>query len=505
MPFGTSPGDAPQPRTAARVVILGGGFSGAMTALHLARAAKAPVDIDIVEPRPLLGGGVAYSTPDPQHRINVPAARMSAFSDDMGHFDRWVRRQGILATDPQALVKGGHAFPSRLEFGRYLDGLVREQAVADGPAHIRHVQQRAISVTPIPRDAPPGQSYGFAVALESGARLVADILVVATSHPPPAPPARLTQALGDDPRLIVNPWAPGALDNIPVDGRVLVMGSGLTMADIVATLGDGRHRGPITVFSRRGLTPRGHALDAGDLIGDFAGQPATTSLELLRRIRTAVAEAKAEGKPWQPVLDAVRRDARTVWRALSLNERRRLLRHLRPFWDVHRYRIAPQPEAMLQDLEAQGRLEVLAASLADITPAPDGIHVTLRARRNGAFLERTVDAVVVATGPAHDHLIDAVPALAPLVTAGRLYPDALGLGIEVDEQSRAVDVRGVADETLWVAGPLARGTFGELMGLPQVLTHAEDVARAIARRLPGQPAPEVKGAARTRARAPVAG
>ncbi|WP_044560718.1 FAD/NAD(P)-binding protein, partial [Azospirillum sp. B4] len=148
-------GNAPQQRTAPRVVILGGGFSGAVTALHLARTATVPVDIDIVEPRLLLGGGVAYSTPDPQHRINVPAARMSAFSADMGHYDRWLRRSGVLATDPQALVKGGHIFSSRLEFGRYLDGLVREQAAADGPAHIRHVQRRANAVTPIPVTAPP--------------------------------------------------------------------------------------------------------------------------------------------------------------------------------------------------------------------------------------------------------------------------------------------------------------------------------------------------------------
>ncbi|MEA1672933.1 FAD/NAD(P)-binding protein [Nitrospirillum sp. BR 11163] len=483
-------GDALQQRTAPRVVILGGGFSGAIAALHLARATPVPVDIDIVEPRLLLGGGVAYSTPDPQHRINVPAARMSAFSADMGHFDRWLRRSGVLATDPQALVKGGHIFSGRLEFGRYLDGLVREQAASDGPAHIRHVQQRATAITPIPRDAPPGQSFGYAVALENGARLVADVVVIATSHPPPAPPRNLARALGDDPRLIANPWAPGALEGLDTNARVLVVGSGLTMADILATLDASGHKGPVTVFSRRGLTPRGHALDAGDLVGDFTTRPEVTALALLRRIRATVTAADGGGRPWQVVLDAVRRDARTIWQALPLNEKRKVLRHLRPFWDAHRYRIAPQPEATIQGMEARGQLEILAASLADIRADANGVHVTLRPRRGGPALTRTVDAVVVATGPAHDRLIDAVPALAPLVSAGRLHPDALGLGIAVDEQSRVIDVRGVPDETLWVAGPLARATFGELMGLPQVLTHAEEVARAVAQRLPGQVVPE---------------
>ncbi|MEA1648389.1 FAD/NAD(P)-binding protein [Nitrospirillum sp. BR 11164] len=499
-------GDTPQQRTAPRVVILGGGFSGAVAALHLARGTPVPVDIDIVEPRPLLGGGVAYSTPDPQHRINVPAARMSAFSADMGHFDRWLRRSGVLATDPQALVKGGHIFSSRLEFGRYLDGLVREQAASDGPAHIRHVQQRATSVTPIPRDAPPGQSFGYAVALENGGRLVADMVIIATSHPPPAPPPALVEALGDDPRLIANPWAPGALDGLDPGARVLVVGSGLTMADILATLEAGGHKGPITVFSRRGLTPRGHALDTGDLVGDFATRPEVTALALLRRVRATVAAAGAEGQPWQVVLDAVRRDARAIWQALPLAEKRKLLRHLRPFWDAHRYRIAPQPEATIQELQARGQLEILAASLADIRADAEGVHATLRPRRGGPTLIRTADAVVVATGPAHDHLIDAVPALAPLVAAGRLHPDALGLGIAVDDQSRVIDVRGMPDETLWVAGPLARATFGELMGLPQVLIHAEEVARSVAKRLPGQTAPDVpKNGARSRPGVALAG
>ncbi|MDZ5650161.1 FAD/NAD(P)-binding protein [Nitrospirillum sp. BR 11828] len=492
-------GDTPHHRAAARVVILGGGFSGAVAALHLARAVTVPVDIDIVEPRPLLGGGVAYSTPDPQHRINVPAARMSAFSADMGHFDRWLRRSGVLATDPQALVKGGHIFASRLEFGRYLDGLVREQAASDGPAHIRHVQQRAMAITPIPRDAPPGQSIGYAVALENGSRLVADMVIIATSHPPPAPPRILAQALGGDPRLIANPWAPGALEAVAPEARVLVVGSGLTMADVVASLDAGGHRGPVTVFSRRGLTPRGHALDATDLVGDFATRPERTALALLRRVRAAVIAAEVEGRPWQAVLDAVRRDARAVWQALPLDEKRKVLRHLRPFWDAHRYRIAPQPEATIQKMQARGQLEILAASLADITASPEGIRATLRPRRGGAALTRVVDVVVVATGPAHDHLIDAVPALAPLVTSGRLRPDALGLGIAVDEQSRVLDTRGLPDETLWVAGPLARATFGELMGLPQVLIHAEEVARSVAKRLPGHATPETSGTEKIKA------
>ena len=50
-----------------RVAIVGGGFSGAVTAMHLARKSTIPLAIDIIEPRAMLGGGVAYSAVDPAH------------------------------------------------------------------------------------------------------------------------------------------------------------------------------------------------------------------------------------------------------------------------------------------------------------------------------------------------------------------------------------------------------------------------------------------------------
>jgi len=450
-----------------RVVIVGGGFCGAIVALHLAREAGKAVEIDIVEPRPLLGGGVAYSAPDTAHRINVPAARMSAFSEDLGHFDRWLRATDILARDPEAEIAGGYLFPARLEFGRYLDELVRGEATAKA-GRLTHRRTRVTAIE------------DGAVRLESGETLQADRVVIALSHPPPNLPGRL-QTLKDDPRLVRDPWRAGALDAIPRDGAVLIVGTGLTMADIVASLAKSGHRGPVIAFSRRGLLPRGHALEATELIGDFASEPSQTALDLLMRIRAEVAKAVGQGRTWQAVLDAVRRDGGKVWGNLPLPQKRRLLRHLRPFWDVHRYRIAPQPEAQLKAWQAEGRLKVLAASLANVEAQEDAVHVTLRRRKDGTRIEIPATAVILATGPAHDRLIELTPALAGLVAAGRLEPDPLGLGIAVDPQSRVIDRTGQGDDRLWVVGPLARERFGELMGLPQVLTHSETVAKSLAR------------------------
>ncbi|WP_312666044.1 FAD/NAD(P)-binding protein, partial [Pantoea sp. CTOTU49201] len=59
-----------------QVIIVGGGFSGTALAIHLARTSSSRLLITVVEPRASLGGGVAYSTQEPAHRINVPASRM---------------------------------------------------------------------------------------------------------------------------------------------------------------------------------------------------------------------------------------------------------------------------------------------------------------------------------------------------------------------------------------------------------------------------------------------
>lgn len=82
------------------VAIVGCGASGALLAMALLRETrKRPLRLTIVEPRHRLGRGVAYSTPDPLHLLNVPADSMSAIESDPTHFLRWAqaRRPAALA------------------------------------------------------------------------------------------------------------------------------------------------------------------------------------------------------------------------------------------------------------------------------------------------------------------------------------------------------------------------------------------------------------------------
>src|ERR1700740_300209 len=102
------------------VAIIGGGFTGAAVAYHLAKRATSPVRIILFEPRPQIGPGLAYSTADPTHRINVPATRMTLIPDDEGHFMRWLSINGEALGDCDATLADGRCFPARRLFGRYV-------------------------------------------------------------------------------------------------------------------------------------------------------------------------------------------------------------------------------------------------------------------------------------------------------------------------------------------------------------------------------------------------
>jgi uncharacterized NAD(P)/FAD-binding protein YdhS len=457
--------------TVYRIVIVGGGLAGAACALHLLRDHPGlRAEVIIVEPRAVLGAGLAYSTPAREHRTNVAASRMSLFAEEPLHFHDWVRARGAPADDPASEMADGRLYPSRAVFGRYVEAMLGAEIAAHAGVAFRHVRAMATGILP--------EGAGFRVSLAEGGPLAADAVVLAVSHTAPDLPAPL-RGVG---HVIADPWNVGALAGVPSEARVLIVGTGLTACDVVATLIARGHRGAVTAISRHGLLPRPRTLLPVEAEGDFTDALETTALGLLRRIRRVVAAAQAAGRPWENVVDALRQQAVVVWGTLDWTERRRMLRHARAFWDVHRFQSAPQIDAVVAAARAAGRLSVRAGSVIDAAETAGGVRVRVRPRGAPVGLCETllVDAVINCTGPGHRSVVKTHPVLAGLAAAGGLQADPARLGILVDGAARVVRADGTAWENLFVAGPLARGTFGELMGLPQVNTQPRGVAVLVA-------------------------
>jgi len=200
-------------------------------------------------------------------------------------------------------------------------------------------------------------------------------------------------------------------------------------------------------------------------------------------VRLAVRQAAQAGLSWHAVFDALRSQGGQVWRALPVAERRRLVQRLRPFWDAHRFRVAPQIDDAIRQAIETGQLRVLGASIEGVERYGQVIAVDIRHRQTRIRERLLFDACVVTTGPAHTGILSSQDWLADLASKGWLRLDSVGLGLACDEASRAIGTSGVAERSLIVAGPLARGTFGELMGLPQVNDHAIFIADEIAEML----------------------
>ena len=423
---------------AARVVVVGGGFTGASAAVQLARRTPFPLEIAVVEPRERVGPGLAYSAEDPDHRINGTIDSHFVDAQDPGEGRRWCEATGVLARDPEALAPNGAYYVRRRDFGAF----VADAFARTGAAHVRDV---ATAIAPAGR--------GFAVATAASGTLRADLVVVATGN--------ATRA----------PWAldPARLAAIPPDARVLLVGSGLTALDVLSTLVRRGHRGAITAMSRHGIRPRpqrtppqpasvprpipGMHRDVPAFVEALGESP--TMLQLSRALRGRIAQVAARGGEWQEAFDELRDVVWLVWPRLAVSEKRRFLRLLRPWYDAHRFRTPPQNVALVAAAERSGQVR----------------HVVGRSRPPGAF-----DVVIDCTGldPAYGARDN--PLLASMLRDGMLARDATGLGFAVDDECRPCDAAGRPQPRLRLFGPPTAGARGDPLG---VLFIAPQVHRAM--------------------------
>jgi uncharacterized NAD(P)/FAD-binding protein YdhS len=443
-----------------RLAIIGGGFTGVALATHALKSG-ASVSIEAIEPSAKLGRGAAYGTIDEDHRINVPSDRMSLFSADPTHFTRWLFDNKWLP-DAESIDPLGRSFPPRSAFAAYIaDVLARTGRRCAPRASLRHRQMRAVELAP--------EDQGFRIKLEDGASLHVDRVAICTGHVPGAP-CRVSEDAARHPRFIANPWALDSLNAVRKTDSVLIVGTGLTMVDVVATLARRDHRGPIVAVSSRGLLPCDHGQFV-DGLGLFEGARPRSALELLRLLRATVRQHDVE-LDWQSIVDALRRCLPEIWSALPPQERLRVVRRLLPFWEVHRFRVAPQGAAVVARLRARRTLTVQRARVIELDEQNGSLVAHLRFP-DGAMVEKAFDSIILCSGASRN--IRDNPLLANLVDQGLAQADDVSLGLRVDELSRLIDARGATQPDLFAFGPITRGTFGEMTGAPDILRQIERV------------------------------
>lgn len=451
-----------------RIAIIGGGFTGTAAAIRLCGSVPAQLSITIIEPREELGGGLAYGGDDPDHRVNGTHELLVLFPDDIGHFARWYEAAGASVRDPEARAESGVRYVRRSDVRRYMNETL--QSTLDENAHgttVHHVRDRAVGARRV--------DHGVELELASGRTLAPDLIILAFGGQRPSPPRTVTAAARTHPGYIGDPFDTEALSTISPDNAVLLVGTGLTAADVLATLSRRGHSGPIKAISRRGLLPQpqGAAPDVAALMQRLA-RPMPRFIErhgaglslraAVRALRQDMATAVAEGRDLKAPFDEARDAAGWLWPNFTETEKRRFLRHLKPWYDVNRYRMVPQTGDTVAAMVDSGQLEFRVARLAGLEARGERLEALL-IRRDRTSTRESFDTVINCTGP---RTLSDDGFVAALCDCGLARPDSMGLGFEVDAEGRVLDSEGNAQDAIWAFGLLTRGRFGDMTAIPQI-------------------------------------
>ena len=389
---------------------------------------------------------MAYSTTEAVHLLNVRAEGMSAIAEDPGHF---VRRFAEAGGDARG-------FAERRLFGRYLRELLDE------------AKPEIAQATAVAAHRADGMWH---VNLDDGRTIDSQALVLALGN---QEPDRLRSFADAGPHYLNNPWGDVARavvrDVAASGGSALIVGTGLTMVDLALSLDAAGHRGRVVALSRRGQIPRGHA-DFEPAPVELADVPQGHVARLWRWLRQRSAVVG-----WRAAVDSLRPHSHALWQGLDQDQQRRFMRHARPWWDVHRHRIAPQVAGTVHAMIADGRLGIVAGRITAAHPAENGVDVEYRRRGSDRTTTEHFDYVFNCTGPLHSMAHTRDPLLRGLLDSGAAEPDHLGIGLTVDEHSRA-------GERLWALGPLTKGRYWEIIAVPDIRGQAAAVADDIAREL----------------------
>ena len=445
---------------ARRVVIIGGGASGVLLAYQLLRIPGPDLRVTLIEKKPAIGRGVAYSTVRDEHLLNVHAANMSALPDDPDHFWRWLSAR----EQDRPLAPDRYCFVPRRIYGDYIASLIEAHTSNAGSyGRLTILRSECVEINET--------AACVNVTLKDGTCHAGDVVVLATGHDQAVPRSSCH----------ADPWAPSSAPAIDQNATVLVLGTGLTMVDYVSSLLCCGHRGPIVAMSRRGLIPNGHRRVAPLCIAEADIPFGSSATHLLRWLRGRIDGHVAQGGDWRSVIDAVRPFTQRLWRELPLDARRSFLRHAGAWWDVHRHRMAPDAAARIKSARADGGLSLMAAKITAIEPNAGGALVRYRRRGRSETDILQVGKIVDCTGIVRDPRTTANPAVRSLFDQGLTRTDPLRIGIDVASNCALINQDGIASERLFAVGPLTRAAFWEIIAIPDIRNQCAALAAHLVR------------------------
>ena len=419
-----------------RVLIVGGGASGLLVAVNLLRKSD-DCEVTIIEPNEKLGLGVAYSTLDPDHLLNVPAGRMSGLVEEPKSLCDWA---GV----------GENDFISRQQYGKYLEFLLARE-IKDSK-RFKHVQSRAVDVNE--------STAEITCKLENGEEVRGEALVLALGNSESIVPTSF-DGLPRSKRVVRDVWREGLATEFD---SVAVIGTGLTFYDIALSILRDRPNAKVHGISRNGLLPLPHlrhrapALDVPD--------SARKSAKGIRDYLTGM------GEKWREAQDGIRHDLQEIWANFPDAEKKSFINEHFRWWNSLRHRSAPEIDERISEALANRKIVIHKAGVNSIESQGEVLKIELTT--GGAL---SVGQVVNCCG---NQFFATQPLIETLVQKGVLARGPLDFGIACDIKTLAIkDNNGKVNKRIFGIGPILVGELLETTAIPEIKSEAELVAREL--------------------------
>jgi uncharacterized NAD(P)/FAD-binding protein YdhS len=440
------------------ICVIGGGFTGVAGAIACLERVGEPFRLFLVEPGASLGRGVAFGGYYPLNLLNVRTRDLSIRLNQPGDFLAWAFRQLDQGENHAGLHDGlAHTFLPRQLFGEYV-----RQRFFEAVERRKDVELDIINGVATNCIADEGR---FQIHIDGAEALSADIVILATAYGLQA--SSMAGALA--------PYGSLTRKQLAKAKSIALIGSGLTMVDVLLNARREGCLGRAIVISRRGQLARPHAPKG--VVPQEIGLPRFKRVSILTAaVRIACEAAEAHGTPWQAILNGLRSSAQDIWQGLAVEEQARFLRHVRPFWDAHRHRLPLEVHGRIRSEFDDGRAILLRGRVTRVERTREGFRLTVTRSGSEQAEVKETDLAFDCTGHKPDL---GSPLIKSLLRQGLARPDAHQLGVAVKPDGQVLGRGNAVTPGLFALGPLCQGSLWEITSVPEIVRQADVAASSI--------------------------
>jgi uncharacterized NAD(P)/FAD-binding protein YdhS len=455
---------------ALHIGIIGGGFSGVSVAAQLAQQAKSRITVYLFNFKYPVAKGIAYSTADHHHLMNVPAASLSFFHNDPYHFSQWLDQY---YPEKYTDAQGNHllSFVPRKIYGDYiLDTFNR--TLIHSTIDYKLINEEVVSLT--------HNQNAFELTMQNGNIVLCDQVILATGNQLPVKPPYISDEMEQKQFYLHNPWDYEKIKSTKPE-EVLLIGCGLTAVDVAITLLEKYKNINITACSPHGRWPMTYNIHDQPfanmelLLSEISSS--ARLLTLFSQLNIALKKHLRKGSSAGSFVASIRPFTASLWQQLSITDKLAFMRHLKHYWSVSRHRMPEEAAHKIEQFQNEGRLKVIKGRIQSCQVQDDRLLIELK--QHTELTQLHTNLIINCTGPVSDMLQSQLPLYKKLLQQNLLPIDPVLKSISSDKNFRIPLNTATPHNALFGIGPVLKGTFWETTAVAEIKEQAESIARQI--------------------------